>query len=192
MRHGQIIDLVRHGETVAGRDCVIGSSDVALHARGWVQMWQVARPLAARAQLICTSPLQRCRVVAERLAQRMQRPLLVVSDFREMDFGDWEQRAWSSLRDQADWHRAPERLHPPGGESFTVFAARVLQAWSTLQTMAASRILLLTHAGVMRVVLCHVLGLDLARLFAFAVPHGAHACIRRYADRAELCRLSYP
>ena len=59
-----------------------------------------------------------------------------------------------------------ENFRPPGGESFGDLAARVLSFWeSVIEGSGPGTIAIAAHAGVNRVILCHVLGMPLRNLF---------------------------
>jgi len=100
---------------------------------------------------ITTSPLGRCRKLAERLAAA--RDLSLVEDPRlmEMDFGSWEGLAWSDVpRAELDaWAADFRHARPHGGESVAMLEARVAAA---LADAAARRppTLWVAHSGVAR------------------------------------------
>jgi alpha-ribazole phosphatase len=103
---------------------------------------------------IATSPLRRCRVLAEAIGQA--RDLDVTKDPRlaEMDFGAWEGVSWDDVpRAELDqW--AADFLHarPHGGESVAQLQARVLAAL-TEHRARPGHTLLVTHAGVIKAAL---------------------------------------
>ncbi|KCZ83156.1 phosphoglycerate mutase family protein [Hyphomonas adhaerens MHS-3] len=103
---------------------------------------------------IVTSPLTRCRHLAEQIAADLNRPLTEDHRFREMDFGRWESQAWDTIpRAEIDaW--AADFLHarPHGGESVAMLRARVGIALSSLKQLDGDS-LVVTHAGVIKVAL---------------------------------------
>ena len=67
----------------------------------------------------------------------------------------------------------PRQYTAPGGEDFSAFSARVLAAWQELHARhAGQRVLLVTHAGVIRRLLCHVRRLPLTEMLMLEVKHG--------------------
>ncbi|MEM0985080.1 MAG: alpha-ribazole phosphatase [Pseudomonadota bacterium] len=100
---------------------------------------------------IVSSPLTRCRKLADILAE--QTGLSVTEDARvtEMDFGAWEGRPWSDIpRAELDaW--AADFLHarPHGGESVAMLRRRVNDALSDWQSQTRST-LIVAHSGVIR------------------------------------------
>ena len=172
-----ILDLLRHGETEQGGG-LRGRIDDALTARGWAQM-RAAVEDSAPWQALVTSPLQRCAAFARELATRHALPLHLESGLRELDFGAWDGRSAAELmasdaeglgRFWAD----PYAFTPPGGEPLVDFEARVLDAIERLhQRFAGQHLLLVTHGGVMRLLLARARGLPRSDLLQVEVGHGA-------------------
>ncbi len=181
------VDFLRHGECEGGH-CYRGSLDVPLTDRGYQQMQRslaVAECLPdAEWELIVSSPLLRCKTIADDISRQKNIPLRVEPLLKEIHFGDWEGQlvdtVWQNQREQVDaWGRDPINNSTPNGEAFDQFATRVLQAWDgILQQYEGQKILLITHGGVMRVLLTHVLGMSLSDVSRLDVPY---ACLSRIA-----------
>ena len=176
------IDLLRHG-SVSGGDCFRGWQDDPLDQAGWQQMWHAVGDDCGqppRWQRIVSSPLQRCAAFAQGLAERCQLPLQTDPRWRELSFGDWEGRRSTDILAadpqalQAFWDD-PDAHPPPGGESLAALQQRSSAAWDELvgELATGQRALLVAHAGVIRVLLCRLLGLPITELFRFDVPHAA-------------------
>lgn len=180
------IDLMRHGEPVGGSR-YRGRLDDPLSDRGWAQMHAAVgdhRPW----EHIISSPLLRCRAFAEALSQRLGLPLEIDPRWQELDFGDWEGRSAEELgvtdpqRLRKFW-TDPITHPPPGGESLAAFGDRVMDAWNELLARHAGRHLLVVgHAGVIRMVLRHVLDMPLERLFRIQVPNAAITRVQVMSD----------
>lgn len=171
-----IIDLLRHGETEQGGG-LRGSLDDALTAAGWAQLRQ-AVTAGERWDRIITSPLQRCARFAEELAAAGDLPLHVEPRLQELHFGDWEGRTAAQLMETdaealgAFWSD-PYAFTPPRGERLTDFESRVLAALQHLQERHVSEhLLLVTHGGVMRLLLARLRGLPREQLLQVSVAHG--------------------
>ena len=180
------LDLLRHGETERGGG-FRGSLDDALTAAGWAAL-EAAVEGQGPWDAIITSPLQRCAAFATTLASRLQLPWAPVPDLRELHFGEWEGRSAAELMiDEAEalghFWRDPFTCTPPGGEPLAQFCARVNQAVAALQAAyPGQRLLVVSHAGVMRVLLAKARGLPQSALLEVEVAHGALHSVQVAAD----------
>jgi len=177
-----IIDLLRHGETVGGSR-FRGSIDDALTENGWSQMnaatAQEMKNHSQRWHRIISSPLQRCADFAHKLGQKHSLPVSLDSRFKEMHFGRWEGYTAAELMSTDEdaltqfWND-PVQNTPPEAEPLLKFEQRVLSAWvDLLRDYQGERILLVTHGGVMRVLLCHVQQRPIKQLLEIEVKHAA-------------------
>lgn len=171
-----MIDLLRHGQTEAGSG-FFGRTDVKLSAQGFAQMQQ-AVAMGQWDQLI-SSPLQRCRLFAEHLSRETKLPLTLVPDLQELDFGDWEGLNASQVMAEdaealAKFWRDPYAYTPPNAEPMSAFASRVFSALDQLKRdFAGQRLLVITHAGVMRLLLAAEQGLAREALLEVVVEHAS-------------------
>lgn len=174
---GTCIGLLRHGETLAG-SVYLGRSDAPLSERGYGQMTQ-ALLNAPQYHAVLSSPLRRCAAFAENYAYRNGLPLRYDARLKEMDFGAWDGRSAAEIA-AADpgalenFWRDPIACTPPQGEPLLSFQARVLTAWQELPARYPNqRVLLVTHGGVMRIILCHLQQRPLSELLSLSVPHAS-------------------
>jgi alpha-ribazole phosphatase len=167
--------LVRHAQPLIENGICYGRLDVAADAGATAEC---ARELAAQLPAgtrVITSPLQRCEQLAHALLG-LRPDLTCKTDTRlaEMDFGEWEGRAWQAIGPAglqawtSDFAGYAVGRH---GESVTAFMARVGSVFDALdmtdsslksQTLTPtlsqrarepkSDTLWITHAGVIRAV----------------------------------------
>jgi len=180
------IDLLRHGET-ENNNRYCGSTNYPLTQLGWKQMWSAIDENPCQWQQIITSPLARCASFAHALGQQYSIPVTQDSRIQEIHFGEWEDHSASELmQTDADalsrfWHN-PLNYPPPNSEHLLDFEARVLSAWQdTQQQFSGKKVLLITHSGVIRIILCHLQQHPLERLLEFSVNHAniKHVCIEQ-------------
>ncbi len=158
--------FIRHAETdLAGRFC--GQSNPPVNGRGLRQIEELLNAIGNESiDVVYTSDLSRALTTAEAIGRAFGLSPTTVPRLREIDFGEWEGLSWVEIesRDQAyarRWSEAYPGLPAPGGEPFEAFQSRVLTEIGHLlavssQTCAA----VVTHAGVMRVVLRALCGLN--------------------------------
>ena len=157
------LDMLRHGVTDGGPG-FRGSSDDALTMQGRQQM-QLALAGKSGWDLVISSPLQRCARFAEELAAQHELPLAFDADLQELHFGAWEgRRAAELMQTDAEalgrFWADPYAFTPPDGEPLLRFEARILAALQRLyQAHRGRRLLLITHGGVMRLLLARARGL---------------------------------
>ena len=185
-----ILDLLRHGETELGGG-LRGSLDDALTEQGWAQM-RIAVEAGGPWDVLVSSPLQRCARFADDLGARLGLEVQLESGVRELHFGEWEGRSAAQImQSQADelgrFWADPYAFTPPAGEPVEAFAERVLAAVRGLAHQhAGKRVLLVTHGGVMRLLLARARGLPREQLLQVEVGHGALLRLDWQAD--ELLR----
>lgn len=171
------LDLLRHGETELGGG-LRGSLDDALTEKGWQQMRAAVIEQGPWDRLV-SSPLQRCARFAEELAEGSGLPVELDKNLQELHFGAWEgQSAAALMETDADalglFWADPYSFTPPLGEQVAMFSARVLAAVARLQAVYdGQRVLLISHGGVMRLLLARARGLPREQLLNVEVGHGA-------------------
>ncbi|NVZ50967.1 alpha-ribazole phosphatase family protein [Pseudomonas sp. B6002] len=170
------LDLLRHGETELGGG-LRGSLDDALTATGWAQMRAAVLQQGPWDRLV-SSPLQRCARFAEELGERLNLPVSLDKDLQELHFGAWEGQSAAALMEiDAEglglFWADPYGFTPPDGEPVRDFSHRVLGAVARLhQAYAGQRVLLISHGGVMRLLLAQARGLPREQLLNVEVGHG--------------------
>ncbi|MHC8393708.1 alpha-ribazole phosphatase family protein [Pseudomonas sp. LB3P93] len=171
------LDLLRHGETELGGG-LRGSLDDALTAKGLEQMRAAVVEQGPWDRLI-SSPLQRCARFADELGAQLGLPVHLDKDLQELHFGAWEgQSAAALMETDAEglglFWADPYSFTPPEGESVGDFSSRVLAAVERLHAAyEGERILLISHGGVMRLLLAQARGLPREQLLNVEVGHGS-------------------
>ena len=176
------IDLIRHGEPVGGRK-YRGQIDDPLSDKGWTQMRQAVADHKPW-DVIISSTLSRCIEFAQELGQRHAIEVIREPRFIEIDFGEWEGRTANELaredaRQVQRFLADPLNNTPRGAETLYEFEARIIGAWNdVLQQHAGRHVLLIGHAGMMRMIMRHVLDMPLERMFRIQVANAAITRIR--------------
>ena len=171
------VDLMRHGEPVGGSR-YRGRLDDPLSDKGWRQMREKVARLPPWEMLGC-SPLARCRHFAEELAASRGLPLEVVQDLREVGFGVWEGLARDEVKTRyadvyAGFVEDPVGVRPAGAEPLEAFYGRVARALESLVLRHAGKhLLVVCHAGVIRMALAWALGIPLANAYRIQVANAS-------------------
>ncbi|KAF0163536.1 MAG: fructose-2 6-bisphosphatase [Rhodocyclaceae bacterium] len=141
--------LIRHPPPQVAASVCYGRTDLALADDVAAAAARIRPQLPPHGPLF-TSPLQRCRQLAAALHPAPQ------SDERlqEMHFGDWEMTPWAQIQREAldGWAADPLGYRPPQGESVTELQARVYAFVAEVRGAGLERAVLVTHAGVMKVI----------------------------------------
>jgi probable phosphoglycerate mutase len=169
--------LIRHGVVAEeAEERFLGAADAPMCAAGEAQVRELAARLRPRVRpdAIYCSDLSRSRRTAELLAYGPAVPIHVRPALREIDLGDWQGLSRREVAERRpDEYAARGRdianFRPPGGESFADLASRVLPCWRGVVEDGETQVVAIAgHAGVNRVILCHLLGAPLANLFRIA------------------------
>lgn len=172
------IDLLRHGEA-EGANCFRGATDDPLTDEGWHQMLRQCE--GGQWQAVVSSPLGRCASFASAWAEKHQLKVTLDPDWREIDFGEWEGLQAAQIDPEAlrRFYADPNAFTPPKAESYASFATRIRRAWETLLTRhSGQKVLVVTHAGVIRGLFSNLLAIPVRQSFQIELPH---ACLTRFS-----------
>ncbi len=179
------IDLVRHGEVLTP-DLYCAPADELLSKQGWAQLAPLKKYQGW--DVVITSSSTRCSAFATELAGEQNLSLIIEPTFQELDFGDWTGRTRQSIweTDQTQltelWSN-PLGFKAPQGESMIAFIKRIESAWQAmLKQHQGKNILLICHAGVIRAIASHALGLDYRHSQKLSVDYGRIHRLHCYDD----------
>jgi probable phosphoglycerate mutase len=148
---------------------------------------------------IYCSDLNRCMETARIIAARSCLSPQALPKLREVCLGAWEGERFDAIRaaDPQEFQRRGEHIadhRPPGGESFDDLLSRVWPVFTKLAAGSHRAVLMVTHAGVVRVLLCRLLGMPLKNLFRIKLGYGALTIIDsgRQGFRARAVNLPPP
>ena len=149
------IFVIRHGETQNNADRVVQMPDSPLSERGELQAARVAERLGdLGVSLVLASDYARAARTGEFVSERCRAELRHLESLRERHFGEIRGRPYTEV---GELMLKPD-YHPPGGESWETFHARVKLAWEEVQDHARSttgHIAVVTHGLV-----CHSLAVN--------------------------------
>jgi len=174
-----MIYLLRHGETEGSETKrYIGHTDIRLSHEGirQAEYWQETLS-DINFQTIISSDLSRTKKTAEIIKKDRDIPVIYTSTLREINLGNWDGRKISEIKSNLpeQWKERGERIatyRTPGGESFQDLENRVIPYFKHLDENKRGDILIVTHAGLIRVLLSHILNRPLDDLFRLKPGYG--------------------
>ncbi|GAA1296088.1 histidine phosphatase family protein [Streptomyces javensis] len=204
--------LVRHGETVwHAENRYAGRTDVPLTEHGRKQAaelgaWAAGQRLDGgperrqRLDAVLSSPLSRARLTAEPAAAALGLTPRVDERLYEVDFGRGEGLTRAEMRERFPaeldaFLTDPVAHHLPGGEDPAAAADRAIGCLTDIaQEVPEGRVLVVAHSTLVRLVLCQLLGIPLARYRQVfpRLENGALTELRLRHGRASLLRLNAP
>ena len=171
--------LVRHGRVYPpDKSICIGSlSDPSLTAEGeaqcrtasgWFNYHKVSK--------VFTSPMRRC---VESAGLIFDMPAGVNSGLTELGMGEWDGLEFSEIKSRYPQLHARRGLDPsltpPEGEELLYAQTRFASAVEAIiqERDGEEDIALVSHAGVIRLFLCQILGLDARDFLKLSIPYGS-------------------
>ncbi|MGD8440931.1 MAG: histidine phosphatase family protein [Holophagae bacterium] len=165
--------LVRHGEVDSNREMrYLGRTDEPLNGVGRRQAAALAGAFGSIAiDALWSSPLCRTVATAEAIADATGAAIRIDRRLTELDFGSWEGLTRHQARNISPEHRervrsweADPAIRTPDGESLAELQSRVLAATGDIVTECpGASVVIVTHMGPVKVLLCAALGLPLER-----------------------------
>jgi alpha-ribazole phosphatase len=150
------ITVVRHTSVDAPKGTCYGITDVPVALSFSEELEQVRKNLENKEfDAVFSSPLQRCTKLARELAKNL--PVFPDSLITELDFGDWEMSNWDAIFESPAgkaWFADYANTACPNGESFAGQIERTASFLSDLQQKPFKHVLVVTHAGVIRALMC--------------------------------------
>ncbi len=185
--HVMTLILIRHGRALDIEGRCIGHTDVALSSSGATAIERVAEEWrdrwigVARPTVIHSSDLCRASESADILGRAWALPVRTDPRLREMSFGEWDGERWETIeahdaaRFQA-WTASWFDTAPPGGERLAQVEHRVaewLRALTAGPVSSREPVVVVSHAGWIRVALSQLRHLPMARLYDIPVDYAS-------------------
>jgi probable phosphomutase (TIGR03848 family) len=159
--------LIRHAEYAGIGAALIGRTPgIRLDERGQAQALALAGRLAGLPiRAIYTSPLERTRETALPIGQRLRLQARVCWELNEIDFGEWQGRAFAELDDQPrwqQWNAFRSGGAAPGGETMLAAQERIVRAIAACRERHQhAAVALVSHSDLIKAALAYFLGVPL-------------------------------
>lgn len=178
--NGTTVWFIRHGHPEAIEGKCYGQYDVGLSTEGLRQARQLSSQLAhqALARIYCSS-LRRAIETARILAQAGDLQVEIRDAFCEIHFGDLEGLPYREIQTRypavfESWMTRPTETQFPNGENFGQMQERVLNAVEILiERHRGEAIAVVTHSGVIRMLVARALSIPDSEIFRLAQSYGA-------------------
>jgi alpha-ribazole phosphatase len=180
------LHLLRHPQPQIATGICYGQADIPADPAHLDRVLRDMRGRLPHGIPIYSSPLSRCSDLAQRLVTALDGCVLI-HDIRlqELDFGTWELCAWDDIpRVEIDaWAQALTCYRPGNGESLQQMAERILDFLQAIYQTGESEIVLVTHAGCMRMLAEHRPGISAEEMALAAAQHqrnlhfGQYMCV---------------
>jgi len=170
------IYLIRHTTPLIKKGLIYGQTEVPLADSFSEEKERVLKQLPSSIDAVYSSPSSRCT----QLAAAISPAYTIDAALYELNFGDWEGQTWDSVGRAASdaWMNDFVSLSPPNGETMLQMEQRIFEFWEGLLQQPFGTVALVTHGGVIRIILAHYRAVLLKD--AFSIPVGM----------AEVFRLS--
>jgi len=184
------IFLVRHPEIEDHESRrFYGRKDIGLSHRGKIQARELARRLSQeKIHLVYSSDLYRACYPASLLAQRLNIRHISLATLSEIHFGDWEGLTFEEIEKSSPdlcqkWLTLPDTFRFPGGESVEEFRCRVQKGYNFILDSSSpgqGDLAIVAHGGVIRILLCGILGLNIGRMWEIYLDFGAISTVQYF------------
>lgn len=192
------IILVRHGDTTLNSaERYWGRVDVELSPAGLIQAESLRDRLATqKIDFIYSSDLQRALVTARTIASKQRVKVITCAELREIDFGEFEGLTFAEISQRYPesvelWTNWSLQMRFPGGESVDELNTRVIKFLDKLKKHSEDQtILVVAHSAPLRLIICHLLGVELWRWRQFRLDLASLSILETYPQGAILSLLN--
>jgi|Deesub1362A_J573_1020465.scaffolds.fasta_scaffold13552_3 alpha-ribazole phosphatase len=176
--------LVRHGETLWNAEKkYLGLTDIGLTKNGLSQAERLAQRLEGEGiEVIFTSPLLRAKETASLIAEKLNVPVEVWEELREVHFGEWEGLTYEEIRGKYGdlinkWMENPSAFSIPGGDSWEEINKRAERFLKRVQERKEEIALAVSHGGLIKAIFARVLHMRPPDFTSFLIGNGSLSAI---------------
>lgn len=165
--------LIRHTTPKVEKGICYGQLDLDVHETFSQEAEAIAKylPLSSFTS-VYSSPLNRCSKLAAKLFS--QQTIIEEDRLMELNFGDWEGRAWNSIDTKVldVWGNNFLTQSPPNGECFNELLYRANHFTDELLSGTNTKVAVVTHSGIMRAFLVRFLNIPANKVFSLELNYG--------------------
>ena len=163
------IHVIRHTRLIEGLNKCYGQSDIPVADSFQADAAEIKKLLQLPYDAVFCSPSKRCFMLSEELNLG---EINIEPALKEMHFGSWENQSWDDIdRNQLEkWCNDFVNVRPPNGENLRDVYDRVINFIIDLKSKNYNKVLIITHAGVIRCI--HAFFNNIALHEIFDIPVG--------------------
>lgn len=162
--------IVRHGETLWNKEGrAQGIQNIDLTDKGKIQGECLAKRLIEEnIDFIYSSDLSRAYETAKILGNNINKPVHVISDIREMNFGQWEGLTIDDIKLKYQdsyniWRNTPHIAQIPGAETLIQVQERAMKGvYNIIEKHPDKNIVLVSHGVAIKTIIFGLLDIDLS------------------------------
>jgi alpha-ribazole phosphatase len=164
------IYLIRHTTPLITGGLIYGRLDVPLADSFDREIVSVLDQLPKGLDAVYSSPSTRCT----RLASMISTEYMTDEALYELDFGSWEGSTWDAVAGAAcdEWMSDFVNRATPNGESMLQMQNRIMNFWEELLLKPYHTVAIVTHGGVIRILLAHYRAVLLKESFEIRIDMG--------------------
>ncbi|WNH13178.1 alpha-ribazole phosphatase [Thalassobellus suaedae] len=180
------IYLIRHTTPDIEKGICYGQSDLNLKSNFTEEFEAISNQIQTKKDFkVISSPLKRCKL----LAKEFNDDILFDDRLKELNFGDWELKAWNDIpeKDSNSWMEDFVNVAVPNGESYIQLASRVYAFFEEItHSESIQNLIIISHAGPIRAILAKLLKLPLKESFNIKINYGDVFLLKRENETLKL------
>ncbi|MDO4546491.1 MAG: histidine phosphatase family protein [Clostridia bacterium] len=180
--------MIRHAEPdyPGGVSMCLGRKyDLPLSANGLKQSRELGNAFSGiELEKVYHSPLIRAKQTAMGLASG-RCPIVELSDFIEMDGGEWDGLTLEQIR--SDRYTS---MVPPGGETDESGLSRCLNALERISLESRGDVAIVGHSGINRILLCALMNMPLSQKRSIQQSYACVSILAKQAGKWRILELS--
>ena len=168
------LHVIRHTTPDIAKGVCYGYTDIPLLPSFGHETQVILPSVPDDIQIIYTSPLGRCKRLAQVLSEKKNVSIIEDARLKELNFGNWEMQRWDDI-DSAllmRWMNNYEEECCPNGESYRQLVNRVDDFLKAISVREYQRVVVVTHGGVIKAMHALVNRLTLKNAMARHAAYG--------------------
>ncbi len=174
--------LIRHTTPSVVNGTCYGQADLDVTDSFEEEVNSIRPHLPKNIQAVYSSPLQRCRKLAEALFP--EHHIHLDNDLMELNCGEWEMRLWNDIPKESlqPWLENFIDVPVPGGESYRQLHQRVITRFEEYNRKRKPSVIV-AHGGILRSILAHITQTPLKESFDTFTCH--YGCVVKLVPDAQ-------